>query len=176
MIKKIINISGIDDKCYAVSNNGQVFMSNMINSSDSTNSSNCGLMFSIFVIIKELAKYKIIAAYAGTGHSLFQTNDGEIISMGMNTDGELLLQDYGNKIVSPIETCIKSGALFCIAGYKLSAVFFGYVPPNTPNQKLSCNDCRFAHQKIEKRIEQIYKEENMKLRSIINSKDNEIQF
>ena len=85
-----------------------------------------------------LRKYKIRAAYAGAWYSLFETDEGKILSCGYNTCGQLLLnRDPGENVYLPTETIIKSGATFCIAGCNISSVFIGSnPPPNTPNTRV----------------------------------------
>ena len=135
---KITHISGTNEHCLAVSDDGHVY------GYGSNNSGQLGNIEEIsnnetFKMILSLEEYNIKAAYAGGYHSLFVTNEGEILSCGSNDCGQLLLENESNKNFHvPTKTVIKSGATFCIAGYHLSAVFVGCnPPPNTPNLKIN---------------------------------------
>lgn len=93
-----------------------------------------------FIEITALKGKKISHAYAGYDHSLFQAEDGQILSCGKNNFGQLLLENGPSKDCdyTPVETSVKSGAKFCIAGNCLSVVFVdSNPPPNTPNMKIS---------------------------------------
>ncbi|KAK8895314.1 hypothetical protein M9Y10_023760 [Tritrichomonas musculus] len=92
-----------------------------------------------FELIKGLDYKKIAKAYAGQNHSLFQTENGDILACGCNDFGQLLIDasdlNYGKLFMTPIE-----GASFCIAGNKISAVFTGNdLPPNMPNRRIELN-------------------------------------
>ena len=92
-----------------------------------------------FEIIEELGYNKITKAYAGLNHSLFQTENGDILACGRNDYGQLLIDasglNDGKLFMTPIE-----GASFCIAGNKISAVFTGNdLPPNMPNRRIELN-------------------------------------
>ena len=91
---------------------------------------------SLFTKISSLVGYKIRAAYAGCGHSLFETREGKILSCGFNFSGPLILSSEGENVYSPRETTITSGAAFCIAGNGISVVFIGSKPPKTPNMRI----------------------------------------
>ena len=133
---EITDIDGISDHCIAVSKGGQVFCRG------SNNFCQLGLDKEIdkvdkFTQIESMQKYKIVHAYAGFYHSLFQTNKGKLISCGSNVCGEILLGERSNESdgEKPKETLIKSGASFCIAGNGLTVVFIGcQPPPNIPNK------------------------------------------
>lgn len=92
-----------------------------------------------FTEIESLRAYKIVHAYAGDDHSLFQTESGKIIACGKNNFGQLLLENGPSDecVYSPVETSIEKGATFCIAGNCSSVVFIDACPPsNTPNIRI----------------------------------------
>lgn len=135
---KIIHVSGTYDHCLAVSEDGRVFG----RGSNHRGKLGIGRQFKRvdkFVEITSLKGHKIKSAYAGSTHSLFQTVDGQIFACGSNEYGELLIGTTPkiSKVYEPIETTIKSGATFCIAGAGISAVFVGCEPPpNIPNRRI----------------------------------------
>ena len=52
-----------------------------------------------------------------------------------------MLDSFGSNVYSPVETLVKSGASFCIAGEGLSAVFIGKeIPDNIPNRLIKWNN------------------------------------
>ena len=131
----ISNISGTYQHCLAVSEEGCVFVFGM----------NDGGVLGIemttthvdpFTQNEALNSMKIIAGYAGFGHTLFQTSDGKILACGFDNYGELLDKAAQEDIYLPAETDIKNGAKFCIAGNSLSVVFTSNPPANTPNMKI----------------------------------------
>ena len=132
---EIINISGLYDHCFAVTKTGKVF------GHGSNNSGQLGMSKETkevdkFTEIYSLNKYKIRAAYAGIISSLFQTYKGKILACGNNDCGQLFLEKANSGgIDSPVETLIKFGALFCIAGSS-SAAFINCAPINGPNRKI----------------------------------------
>ena len=70
-------------------------------------------------------------------HSLFETCEGKVLSLGNNFFDELLSSDPGQDIYIPTETRISGGAVFCIAGFNISVVLIGSSPPpNTPNMRI----------------------------------------
>lgn len=135
---KIVYVSGTYDHCLAVTEDGRVF------GRGSNHRGKLGIGRQIkkvdkFVEIISLKPYKIKSAYAGSTHSLFQTINGQILACGSNEYGELLI-DHGpkiDKIYAPIETTIKTGATFCVAGAGISVVYVNCEPPpNQPNRKI----------------------------------------
>ena len=132
---EVIWLSGTNEHCLAVTNNGRVFGygSNrfcQLGIGESQKSTK------YFKEILAVSSFKIKAAYAGAFHSLFQTYQGEVIACGDNSNGELFLANGpGGIVISPIKTMIESGAKFCIAGRCLSVVFIGQSPDNMPNMK-----------------------------------------
>ena len=139
--KKVVEISGSFEHCFVVCEDGSVFC----------RGSNDFVQLGIvrkpaatqeFIEVLPLKKIQITSAYAGYSHSLFQTSDGMILACGLNQYGELLLESgpCEEKIYTPVETMIKDGAYFCIAGQCISAVFNEYdPPPKTPNIKVFNN-------------------------------------
>lgn len=135
--KKIVSISGIFQHCLAVTDDGKVF----VRGGDLSNNGYLGLGKNIkspdkFKEIKSLNKYKIVAVYAGTNHSLFQTEDGLILGCGDNTYGQLLLSSgpCRQKTYRPVETIVTS-AKFCIVGDCSTVIFKNYEPPMNPNKR-----------------------------------------
>lgn len=131
---EIVYLSGSCDHFLAVSNDGRVF------GYGSNEFGQLGIgqeiqSTSLFTEIQSFGRYKITAAYAGSRHSLFKTNNGKILSCGDNYYGELFnISDPDDIIYLPTETTITCDASFCIAGDSLSVVFMGEnPPPNTPN-------------------------------------------
>lgn len=132
----VIQISGTHHHFFAISNDGIVYCRGH-------NSSGClgtgqGIDKSKkFIQVTSLLNCKIKNAYAGCDHSLFQTEDDKIIACGNNAYGGIPLTDGPNEddIFLPIDTDIKSGASFCIAGEHLTMTFVGCdAPPNIPNK------------------------------------------
>ena len=135
--QEIVCVSGTYKHFLAVSKEGRVFGSGLnehgqLCLGEETES------VSTFTEISLLVGYEIRAAYAGCVHSLFETREGKILSCGSNSCGHLLLSsDSFEKVYSPKETTITSGASFCIAGNGNSVVFIeSGVPPNTPNIRI----------------------------------------
>lgn len=150
---KIIDISGTLNHCFAVSQNGRVF------ALGDNQYGQLGLGKDIvkaykFTEIMKLSSYHIDAAYAGSYHSLFQTATGEILSCGYNGYGDLLLSGPTNEMIyTPVETEIKSGATFCIAGNGVSIVFVDCPPPeNCPNRTVTegkvCSEVKMMYNPI----------------------------
>lgn len=71
--------------------------------------------------------------------SLFLTSTGKILSCGSNSYWQLVTgQPNTEPVRSPIETMIKEGATFCMAGEDTTAVFIGTnPPPNMPNKTIT---------------------------------------
>lgn len=135
---EIICISGINEHCLAVSKDGKVFCRGY------NNFGQLGLGKDIqklteFKEIQSLSKYKIVAAYAGSFHSLFQTEDGRILACGYNRAGELLMAPCDYNIYEPILTNV-SNASFFIAGNCSTGIFKNYIPPFCPNKRIDI-DC-----------------------------------
>ncbi|KAK8889036.1 hypothetical protein M9Y10_033779 [Tritrichomonas musculus] len=135
--KKIVEISGTYGHCLAVSEDGTVF---------GYGSNYDGQLcfgqevyeVTEFTEISSLNKYKIIHAYAGTTHSLFQTEEGQILASGENNYGQLFSDKPSTeKVYMPIETEIKGGANFCIAGDSCSFAFIDSNPLMSPNRRIT---------------------------------------
>ena len=135
----IKEVNGAYYHCLAVSSDGRAFVRG------DNNYGRLGLgdveEVKKFTEITSLRKYKIVSAAAGDQHSLFLTAEGKILACGFNRSGQLLLNKApkSNTTATPVETSITKGALFFIAGYNISIVFFGEVPPNMPNRPISQN-------------------------------------
>lgn len=135
-LNDIVQLSGTCNHCLAVSRDGKVFGWG-VNDSGCLGIGNESDKFVKFTLINSLCDYNIANAYAGSSHSLFQTVDGKLLSCGKNKFGQLFLDDLSNEeVLSPVETTIKSGVSFCIAGENTSFVFINGLPPNCPNQKV----------------------------------------
>ena len=134
---KIVGLSGTYDNCLVVSDNGSVFGRGS-NEYDKLGIGKDNKNCSSFVKIPSLDKFKIRAAYAGADHSLFETQEGKILSCGCNYFSQLLLKEHSSEhVCSPTETTINFGASFSIAGDCISFVFIGgSPPPNTPNIRI----------------------------------------
>lgn len=136
--KEIIDVSGTCLHCLAVCKEGNVF---------AYGQNNCGQLglgeqfgeVTKFTEIKDLSEYKIVAAYAGGVHSLFQTEGGKILACGSNNYLQIPVKNESSKnnFFSPIETTIDEGAKFCIAGDSMSAFFINCDPLNCPNKKIT---------------------------------------
>lgn len=132
---KFISVSGTHSRCFAISNDGRVFGYSLFGFKDfgmniDESRSN------EFIEITPLKSYKIISASSGNAHSLFVTIDGKVIACGFNADGQLFTktQSINEYINQPMETCIRNGAHFCIAGCNNSVAFINHdIPPNSPN-------------------------------------------
>lgn len=134
---EIVCISGTCRHCLAVASNGRVYSRGSNGYGEIALGENSEEVEE-FTLIGALKNEKIVAAYAGYSHSLFQDENGKIFACGYNGFGQMLLNQpsYKNNYL-PVETTIKSGATFCIAGHALSAVISNCEPPpNCPNRKI----------------------------------------
>lgn len=134
--KKIVEISGSFEHCYAVCEDGTVFARGL------NDHGQLGIdrrEADEFTEISSLKKYKITSASAGGWHSLFLTSDGKVLACGYNRYGQLFLNNPSEKnIDSPIETTIATGATFIYAGGNMSTVFVNTnPPPNSPNMLIN---------------------------------------
>lgn len=135
---KITNISGIDNnRCWVLSEEGRIFLYGF---------NEHYRQFCFFEFEKNILfyNYKIIAVYDGCDYSMFQTDEGKIISCGSNNCGKLLINNQQTKVdiekaSSPMETVITKDAKFCITGSKKSFVFVGIDPLMSPNRKISAD-------------------------------------
>lgn len=132
----IVQLSGTCNHCLAVSQDGKVF-GRGLNDSGCIGIGDESDNIEKFTLIESLSEYNIVNVYAGSSHSFFQTKEGKLLSCGKNKFGQLFLDDLSkDEVLSPVETTIKSGASFCIAGANISFVFINGFPPNCPNQKV----------------------------------------
>lgn len=75
--------------------------------------------------------------YAGFSASYFQTSTGKILACGNNKYGQLFIK-YNPEVdccYFPLETEIKEGAQFIVAGDDLAFAFIDCDPTNSPNRK-----------------------------------------
>lgn len=132
---EIVSISGTHQHCFAVSTDGVVY------SKGSNQFGQLGLgttnnEVEIFTAIDSLKPHKIIAAYAGADHSIFQTKEGKLFACGNNNYGQLILPPSNKNECTPIETSITENATFVIAGNSVTGIFIGcQPPPNCPNKE-----------------------------------------
>lgn len=147
---EIVSISGVCQHIIAVSKDGCAFV---------RGDNFCGQLglrkttFSVinFFEISSLHKFKIVAAYAGFSHSLFQTSEGKLLACGNNCNGQLLLSCGPSKdeISDPTETIMKNVS-FCVAGNGTTAIFKNYVPPMNPNKRVNIENNTNSEMKQEK--------------------------
>lgn len=136
--EEIIEVSGTVETCLAVSKEGRVF------GLGSNEWGQIGLgttrrLSSKFTLITSLRNYNIISASAGCFHSLFVTSHGKVLACGNNGCGQLNLRKGASRDMEyvPVESMIKNGCRFCIAGNNLSVFFVDCEPPQfTPNRAL----------------------------------------
>ena len=124
---EIINISGFQDHCIAISKDNRVFVIG----------SNSDGQLGFDKKIKDVKKFteneffkdlKIVEAFAGSYHSLFKTSNGEIYSCGYNDYGQLILdRSVGKNVFKPTKTNV-SDVSFCVAGGGSTAIFRYYRP------------------------------------------------
>ena len=161
---EIVDISGSDDHCFAVTKEGHVF------GRGSNQFGKLGIGENLtksdtFIEIESLFQYKIRNAYAGKTHSLFQTFDGKVLACGRNTYGQLFLEEglsdqkiFLKKVFTPEKTMVESGASFCVAASCISVVFIGFDPPNSPNKRIKAE--MLTSQKISEKVEEIQSEKS----------------
>lgn len=127
----IVSISGVYKHCFALSEDGKVFVYG--DGSFGRVGLGEGINTSEFKEITSLNRYRIVAAYAGVFHSLFQTQERKIIACG-----ELRLSEDKNErhLYEPVETAI-TNASYCIAGEKTTGIFTNYIPPMNPNKPIN---------------------------------------
>lgn len=182
--KKIISISGIYDHCFAVCEDGRVFVRGIDHFSFGflclgENNKNA---FEFTEVIA-LKKYKIKAAYAGSDHSLFQTKEGKFLGCGFNGFGILHIDDKSKlSFYEPIETSITGDVSFCIAAGSLTIIFKGI--DFSKNAKIGAKknkelDVTNVIKKYEDEISALkaenakLKKKNSKLRKKLKSKEKE---
>lgn len=139
---KCVQISGMWDHCFAVTEDGRVFAFGT-NASGQIGLGSQIKSVNTFTYVETLSQYKIKSAFAGYMHSLFITEDGSVLACGRNSFGQLFLESGSDKNVfyTPIQTSIKSGAKFAIAGPGISAVWIDASPPqDMPNMPLFESD------------------------------------
>ena len=104
--EKIVCISGLLSHFFSVNEKGNVF---------GLESNGCGELgfdkkiksVSSFKNISSLEGYNIRASYAGFSHSLFETNEGKILSCGHNKFAQLLLsREERENVYFPLKTII----------------------------------------------------------------------
>ncbi|KAK8897608.1 hypothetical protein M9Y10_015569 [Tritrichomonas musculus] len=144
---QITQISGVMLHCLAVSGDGRVF---------GFGSNRFGKLtlpketkeLDKFTELKAFGRSKIKAAFAGFQHSLFITFIGQLFACGLNKQGQLFLDRLSDDFIGkPVETSIKDGVSFCVAGNFCSVAFTGNVPPKMPNKNTVENKARMMRAK-----------------------------
>ena len=146
---KIISISGTSLHCVAIGKKGDIYVQGsneygqIITLEDHSSFSPKFIKINDEIKNKIQIKGAIRNVYAGKTHTIFQNNEGQIISCGQNSLNELLLEPENNEktlsdsINFPQNSVVSQSARFCIAGDELSIVFCSCDPPvNTPNRKI----------------------------------------
>lgn len=136
--EEIVEVCGTVENCLALSSKGEIF------GLGSSEWGQIGLgtittLSSKFTKILALNDYDIVAASSGCFHSIFVTSQGKVLTSGNNGCGQLLIKDgpTSDFAFSPVETVIKSGCSFCIAGNNVSVLFVDCDPPqNSPNRAI----------------------------------------
>ena len=93
-----------------------------------------------FVMIDKFTDRKIVQVFAGADHSLFLDEIGRVYACGSNEKGQLMINEEPseNHYKQPVETVVKKGATFCIAGDGISLAFVLSKPPSKmPNMKIT---------------------------------------
>lgn len=121
---RIKQISGFESNILAVTNDGRVYGKGSVKYG-LPKSSDCGDETDKFAELKALKGQEIKAAFAGTDHSLFLTKEGKVLACGKNDCGQLSISKGPSKdhYLLPVETEIKSGCPFCIAGESFGFFF-----------------------------------------------------
>lgn len=131
------SLSGTYAHCVAVSSEGNVYVKG------STEDGRTGLKTDLqtlntFTKLPPFSSRQIAFAYAGKKHTIFQNVDGKLFGCGNNFCGPLLTAKPGKLTITPIESTVKLGASFCIAGDCLSAAFIDCeAPPYCPNRRIT---------------------------------------
>lgn len=134
-----VDVSGISNFCHVVLEDGRVF--------GRGDNYYCKLGFpekvnrkDFFFFVDSLSSYNIVAAYCGTFHSIFKTNDGKMIVCGNNSRGQLF-SSQSNTIFPPEELPNCKGFSFCEVGSLSSVAFFDVKPTvNFANTKILTSD------------------------------------
>lgn len=129
--KEIISISSIQEHCLAISKEGHVYAygSNyygQLGLGENIRNS------TVFEEISLLHDYKIVSAYAGCSHSIFETSDGNFFACGSNDHYNLNLKIPSLKTYLP-EISKIANASFIVAGFDSTCIFRNHVPKNGPN-------------------------------------------
>lgn len=140
---KIANISGYSS-CLALSEEGRIFQFGTFDYEQRCYI-NKPRPFPEFKEITLLKKYKIKEVYVGHNYYLFQTDEGKVISKGIDFLEKLLIDNQQTKVdvdnsSSPMEIVVTKDAKFCIAGYQKIAILVGIDPLMSPNRKISAKN------------------------------------
>lgn len=122
---KIIQISGYYDHILALAENGSVYAygNNKYGQlGDNTQKSN----FNNFTKVLLDSRCKQVAT--GSFHSLFLTEEGKVLSCGMNNNGQLLLGNINSPVLIPQHLPFNEPVSFIAAGSYASLIIFGEVP------------------------------------------------
>ena len=133
-----------------------------------------------FTEILTLRKYKITNVYANSFNSFFfQTENGQILACGSTDDKTFFLNTDTKKknehFYVPVETPIKSGAVFCSTGGIGSAVLMGFDAYMSPNRRVNENRIKILALgcKAKTKITQIFSSNNFESTSINKDDDDE---
>ncbi|KAK8837373.1 hypothetical protein M9Y10_036806 [Tritrichomonas musculus] len=144
--KEVICISGTFRHCIAVTKDEHVFVYGINTNGELGLGQNIKKVYE-FTEVLSLRDKKIISAYAGTVHSIFQSSDGKIFTCGSNYNGALLIDIKAPTQYEPIETAI-TGVSFCITGTFTSAYFKNYIPENIPNRRVDVSKLIRRHEDV----------------------------
>lgn len=147
--QKFVWLSGIREHCIAVTCDGRVF------GYGSNNCGRLGLGHSVdkvvkFTEISSLNEYKIVAAYAGSYHSIYQTQEGKLFVCGDSVYG--VLNDLNRFQYKPVEATV-TGASFCVAGGSSTVIFKNHVPHMSPNMKIDYKSTEQPSQPLQQSTE-----------------------
>lgn len=134
--QKIISISGIEEHCLAVCEDGKVY------GFDDNCQNRIGMEVKYkkfnFEVIETLSKYNIVSVFAGGYHSFFITSTGKIFGCGSDFNAQLMSDKASsNNAYPPKEiTSLCKNPFFIVGGFSTMEMDIKDVPPNTPNIKI----------------------------------------
>lgn len=135
--KKFVQISGTCQHCFAVTNTGRVYGIGSNEFGQLGLGNKAPKLVQKFTILDTIKQHKIKAAAAGVNHSLFLNEEGKVIACGKNDRGQLFIGDLSQDCYHyPVETTIKGGCVYIIAGGFISLACMYGRPPNCPNMPI----------------------------------------